>query len=416
LLSLYLFYDTNGFHFGERIELDVQIKPGLYYDETNPLINKTISLWPLEKRTYQGTPWMYTGDARTGLPFFLQWVPNIEYKRVFLPTSDGEWLALDFAFPPEGHRDDKPVYLVLCGVNGGSQEEYVKDLVLRRTRAGSTVVVMVSRGLMDLPIQSWNIFHGARTSDAHETATALKRVLAPNQLLVGVGYSMGAIVLGNYVGRSGADCQLDAAFIISGALECRIEQNYERPKRLWQPMIADLMRKSQHLPKWARRMQKRLTNEEMIRMMRATNVVEIDQYIAVAYNEEFRDVEHYYSEMGLLGDIPLNNLELPANYTKSARVFNVSVPLGVLHSLDDPISTWRTIVGNKGMMRPEELVRVGHGNIVLLLTRVGGHVGWPTGWISTRYNWEFMSEACASFAEAVAHAKADLVESSSSAA
>ena len=47
-------------------------------------------------------------------------------------------------------------------------------------------------------------FHGARLTDAHSTALTLKqRVMEPDQMLVGVGYSLGAIVLNNYVASYG---------------------------------------------------------------------------------------------------------------------------------------------------------------------------------------------------------------------
>jgi len=95
---------------------------------------------------------MVTGDVTTGLPFFLNTVdydPN--WIRVWLPTTtsvDKEVLALDIAFPSTGHDFEKPVYLVLHGLNGGSAEGYVKDLVMRRNLQGSTVVVMIARGMM----------------------------------------------------------------------------------------------------------------------------------------------------------------------------------------------------------------------------------------------------------------------------
>ena len=96
---------------------------------------------------------------------------------------DGEFLALDIAFPYSNNGDHekqqsfvhdvtKPVYLVLHGLNGGSHEEYVMEFVLRRQAEGSTVVVLVARGLMDLPLKGWNLFHGARTMDVHSAATA----------------------------------------------------------------------------------------------------------------------------------------------------------------------------------------------------------------------------------------------------
>ena len=133
---------------------------------------------------------MHTGDARTGLPFFFNRVPTTKFTRVFLPVQGGEVLALDIAFPASGHDPTKPMYMVLHGINGGSKEDYTKDLVWRRTKANSTVVVMISRGLMDTPLRGFNIFHGARWSDAHETAQALRTAMDPGQILAGVGYSM----------------------------------------------------------------------------------------------------------------------------------------------------------------------------------------------------------------------------------
>lgn len=58
--------------------------PGLYYDKNNTLITTTVSKWPVDKRTYddgRGTPWMMTGDTRTGLPFMFYKIPEINFQR-----------------------------------------------------------------------------------------------------------------------------------------------------------------------------------------------------------------------------------------------------------------------------------------------------------------------------------------------
>lgn len=112
----------------------------------------------------------------------------------------------------------------------------------RRNKEGSTVVVMVARGLMDLPIKTFAMFHGARTEDAHTTALALRNVTADQQILAAVGYSMGAIILSNYVARAGDNCPLDAAVAISGGLDMRFEHYFYRAQRLWQPMLAKTLR------------------------------------------------------------------------------------------------------------------------------------------------------------------------------
>lgn len=210
------------------------IKEGLYHSSSNPLITSIISHWPESSRTYTvangATSYLVNGDQRTGIPFLVNKVEEQEYVRVWTRNKfDGEYLALDIAFPysdsvkEEGQHNNmddnngggggerqhhfvhdytKPVYLVLHGLNGGSHEEYVKDLVKRRRSEGSTVIVLIARGMMDTQLVGWNAFHGARTGDIDAAARAIRRGLMAlaeahhrrpdqRQILAGVGYSMG---------------------------------------------------------------------------------------------------------------------------------------------------------------------------------------------------------------------------------
>ena len=261
--------------------LTPNFEEGLYYDARNPLMKHIVSNWDPASRIYSpsngATKWMTTGDVRTGMPFFLNKIDyNPRWKRVWLSTQtspDEEVLALDIAFPDTGHDFSKPIYLVYHGLNGGSKEGYVQDLVMRRNQEGSTVVVMIARGMMDTPIRSWNFFHGARLSDAHDAAVAIRGALGPEQILVGVGYSMGAIILNNYVATYGSSCALDAAFSISGALDCRYELNDTRSKKLWQPLLADSVKTLSLFGKHGKKVRERLTNYEMVQLMRASSVV-----------------------------------------------------------------------------------------------------------------------------------------------
>jgi predicted alpha/beta-fold hydrolase len=116
------------------------------------------------------------------------------------------------------------------------------------------------------------MFHGARTVDAHAAALAVRRALGPDQVVVGVGYSMGAIVLNNYVASYGPDCALDGAIGISGGLDMRYQEQFYRAQRLWQPMLAETLRDEFLLGKWGKRILARLSEYEMLRMMRASHV------------------------------------------------------------------------------------------------------------------------------------------------
>lgn len=197
-LALYLAVDweAGAVSFGGKVDWQpTNVPEGLYYDNESSFATRLVDEWPSHTRSYTretgSTKWMSTGDARTALPFLLNRVPAVEWTRVWLPVQDGEVIGLDFCFPPSGYDSSKPVYLVLHGLNGGSDEQFVKDFALKRRDEGVTTVVMIARGLMDLPVRGWNLFHGARWSDASESASALRKAMGKDQILAGVGYSMG---------------------------------------------------------------------------------------------------------------------------------------------------------------------------------------------------------------------------------
>lgn len=164
-LTIKLSFKNGTFQFGGD-ELPLNIPEGLYYNHQNPLVHKLVQNWPVETRTYSAetgaTSWTVTGDTRTGIPFLVNdafpW-PDLELTKLWIPTVDDEAVRLEVAFPPQGgHRSDKAVYVVLHGLSGGSQEEFIKDHVHRATARGHTVIIMIARGLMDTPIKGWNVF------------------------------------------------------------------------------------------------------------------------------------------------------------------------------------------------------------------------------------------------------------------
>jgi predicted alpha/beta-fold hydrolase len=132
-------------------------------------------------------------------------------------------------------------------------------------------------------------------------------------------------------------------------------------------------------------------------------VQEIDKYAVVAYNH-FRDLEHYYTEMSALGDIPHGRDGL-LEENNNGKIHGVSIPFCVLQAFDDPLISWRATANNEGVMRPENLVRTGSGHTMLLLTKAGGHVGWPLGILPFVDQWKWMSDAAMGFARAVDEAK-----------
>jgi hypothetical protein len=133
------------------------------------------------------------------------------------------------------------------------------------------------------------------------------------------------------------------------------------------------------------------------------------------------------------------------------RIGNVSVPLAVLQALDDPLVGWRTV----GTANPQGLADSGTGNVILLLTKAGGHVvrtflfdhpkksalanlhtptyippsffffcvnkttplrifprctkGWPLGNNPAKHSWKWMNDAARDFVAAVDIARRECV-------
>eukprot|EP00979_Chaetoceros_neogracilis_P017784 scaffold10272_cov276-Chaetoceros_neogracile.AAC.18 len=380
------------------------LEAGLHYSKDNAFMTRVAQLWPEENRLYDrsnASPFP-TGDSLTGIPFMVNSSPEQLYYRFWVKSEvDDEAVAIDIAFPPDGmHSSTKPVYLVLHGLNGGSHEEYVREFVVRRVREGHTCIVMIARGMMDTPVFGFNVFHGARITDVDATAKAIRKGLGKNQMLAGVGYSMGAIILSNYVARSGSKCHLDSAMAVSGGLDMRANLNFSRSMRLWQPMLAQSLKEDFIINKFDGRFRQRLTKEQHLGLMRASSVSEIDVHAIVTYNG-FDSLLHYYTEMSAMGD----SSAFQASHMKSdvdteneeiGRIADVSIPFCVLHALDDPLTTWRTMGHN-----PEKLVQTGSGYSMMFLTESGGHVGWPLGLNPSKNGWKFMNDAVAGFVKSV---------------
>mmetsp|Transcript_39238 Transcript_39238/g.66894 ORF Transcript_39238/g.66894 Transcript_39238/m.66894 type:complete len:117 (+) Transcript_39238:112-462(+) len=107
-------------------------------------------------------------------------------------------------------------------------------------------------------------------------------------------------------------------------------------------------------------------------------------------------------EFNLLGGGDENNSD--NNTDDWGRIANVSVPFAVLQALDDPLVGWRTI----GTNDPQGLVDSGKGNVMLVLTKAGGHVGWPLGNNPKKDGWKWMSDAARDFALAVDAARREM--------
>lgn len=143
------------------------------------------------------------------------------------------------------------------------------------------------------------ILHFSRISDISAAARVLKKAInevSPEDglLLAGVGYSMGAIILANYVAQVNPP-EIDVAIAFSGSLDTMQQQHFQRSASLWQPFVAKKMRDTL-LERYSRQIRQKLDQEQLKEVMKAKSLVDFDRALFVPYND-FESLDDYYSRM-----------------------------------------------------------------------------------------------------------------------
>ena len=291
-----------------------------------------------------------------------------------------------------GRVDDSTV---LAGLNGGSTEPYVLDLARRATREGHAVAVMINRGLMKTPVRGSATFHGARTSDVGCVVDALCRALygrsrfdaattaASASKLVLVGFSMGGIIAANYAAKSKEHSGLAGALSFSGTLcsanmllDCAASRH---SVSVWQPALAWGLKASIVKPGMHKYVQKGITAREVEEIR---SVIDIDTRLVCKYHG-YDTVHDYYEDMSAGGSGDARGLR---------RLGGTRIPLLAVHAVDDPIAIYEVALA-------DEVAKTDH--VMLLATKHGGHIGWPTGMFPSRNRWNFMVDIAMEFASEV---------------
>lgn len=72
-------------------------------------------------------------------------MPDINYRREMLTLKDGGEIALDWS--EKNCTDASPLILILPGLTGASQSEYINCFVTAASNIGARVVVFNYRGM-----------------------------------------------------------------------------------------------------------------------------------------------------------------------------------------------------------------------------------------------------------------------------
>ncbi|XP_023176836.1 phospholipase ABHD3 isoform X1 [Drosophila hydei] len=313
---------------------------------------------PTLEHKYWPTFWCVESRAQTVLASLLRSksLPRVDYRREILRLKDGGEVALDWL--EEGCDERAPCVLILPGLTGESQAEYIKCLVFAAQQAGMRVVVFNNRGLGGIELKTPRLYCAANCEDLCEVVHHVRRTLPLNCKLGATGISMGGLILGNYLARKSDEARtnLSAAKIISVPWDV-----HKGSASIEKPVINNLL--GRHLAgSLCRTLRNHLeiyrdiyqdSEIDIQRILRCKTIKEFDE-LFTAKQFGYAHVNDYYT------DATLHN-----------KLDHICVPLLCLSAADDPF-------------QPLDAIPIKAANqcthVAIVITARGGHIGFLEGW------------------------------------
>ncbi|KAL8383169.1 hypothetical protein RB595_006771 [Gaeumannomyces hyphopodioides] len=193
-------------------------------------------------------PFLFNGHLQTMWTAVSTEGPQIYYRRKVFDADHATYFgsfAVDFAVPPHkdvddtlpprtayysdedfaalGSDDSRPMLVVMHGLSGGSYELYLREGIAPLLAEGSDwdVLVVISRGCAKSPITSGVLFNARATWDVRQVVKWCRKTY-PNRPLFGLGFSLGANIITNYVGEEGANCLLSGAIAVGSPFNLEV--------------------------------------------------------------------------------------------------------------------------------------------------------------------------------------------------
>ncbi|CAK7211114.1 hypothetical protein SBRCBS47491_001008 [Sporothrix bragantina] len=331
----------------------------------------------------QLNPLLFNGHLQTMWTAVAQSAPEIYYRRRIFDADHATYngtFAVDFAVPPFkvpapdpklpqplpprtaffeegafadiGSDDSRPMLLVLHGLSGGSYEVYLRHCLLPLLDSVDEpweIAVVNSRGCAGSSITSGVLFNARATWDLRQVVLWAREKF-PNRPLFGLGFSLGANIMTNYVGEEGAGCPLKAAVVVGNPFDLQVSNKFLQHSFLGRSVYETFMGNNM----------KKLINRHREAIIKHTDL-DLDRINQIKTLYEFdREVQcptwGYPTEEAYYRDASSCDLLL-----------DIRIPFMALQAKDDPIAVAEAVPVGEFKQNPYT---------VLCMTSLGGHLSW----------------------------------------
>ncbi|MCJ1330651.1 hypothetical protein MMC10_007336 [Thelotrema lepadinum] len=253
--------------------------------------------------------------------------------------------------------DDKPLLIALHGLSGGSHEIYLRCVLQPLVEAGWEALVVNSRGCARSEITSGILYNARATWDVTQIVE-WAQVTWPRRKLFGIGFSLGANILVNYLGEAGEKCPLKAAVVCSNPWNLEVGSVKLQSSWMGLNVYSRAMGTSM-----------RALFERHIEQVSKNPRVNVEKVRGITFLHEFdRELQGpvwgYPSEGAYYRDA-----------SSSDSLCAVRIPLFAINAEDDPIAHRDAIPWIEFTTNPYA---------VLCTTTLGGHLSWFE-WGGTRW-------------------------------
>ncbi|KAI9149288.1 putative esterase [Paramyrothecium foliicola] len=246
--------------------------------------------------------------------------------------------------------DNKPMLVVLHGLSGGSHEVYLRHAIAPLIESKEWEVCVVnSRGCARTKITSGVLYNARATWDIRQVVRWLRKTF-PNRPLFGLGFSLGANILTNYVGEEGSNCEFKAA------IACSNPYNLEVSSKMLQNSFI------------GRELYLRVMGTALKGLVRS-HKKELEEFS----NLDLEAIENttYLNEFDREVQCPTWGYPTESAYYRDASssdaILSIRIPFLALHATDDPIAVKEAIPYQEFKLNP---------NTILVTTSLGGHLCW----------------------------------------
>lgn len=301
---------------------------------------------PIIKSNFKPAWWLPGAHLQTLWSTFFRRIPNLKLNNLSLTLNDGDFIDLSVSQNITGKINDKPIVLILHGLEGSLSSPYVKPLIKTLEDANYGIYFMHFRGCSGEPNTLPRSYHSGETEDLQFIVKYLTNK-HQRKLCAIIGFSLGGNVLLKWLGEQQSQAATHSAIAIS--VPFRLEDAAKRmnkgiSKIYQRHLISRLQRKYRH----------------KFGIIPSPLVVDIKKLAT------FSDFDHQVTA-------PLHGFKSGEDYYQqcSSRPFikEIKIPTLILHAKNDPFmypDTAPTI---------DELAK----NVELELSKTGGHVGFVSG-------------------------------------